>query len=88
MCSFTQRGTLPEIQNDLCRIGNSNLTAIRYQDESVGPSIRPYAGAVDPGFFVVNDNPQPYVAGGCRQFLDNEGMDATELPPHLLTQIQ
>ena len=32
------------------RTGIYMLTAIRYRDEILGPIVRPYAGAVSPGF--------------------------------------
>ncbi len=38
------------------------LGAIRYRDEILGPNVRPYAGAVGPGFLLVHDNAQPHVA--------------------------
>lgn len=47
---------------------------IRYQDEILKPIVRPYAGAVGPGFLLVHDNARPYVAKVCRQFLEDEGI--------------
>ena len=32
-----------------------------------GPLVRPYAGAVGPGFLLMQDNDRPHVAGGCQQ---------------------
>lgn len=40
----------------------------RYQDESLKPIVRPYAGAAGPGFLLIQDNAWPDVAG--------RGMDA------------
>ncbi len=42
----------------------------------LGPIVRPYAGAVGPGF-----NARPHVARVCRQFLEDEGIDTIEWPP-------
>uniref|UniRef100_A0A3B3T048 Ig-like domain-containing protein n=1 Tax=Paramormyrops kingsleyae TaxID=1676925 RepID=A0A3B3T048_9TELE len=64
-------------------LDNSTLTAIRYRDEILGPIVRPYAGAVGPGFLLVHDNAQPYVARVCRQFLKHEGIDTIDRPPRL-----
>ncbi|KAK3540348.1 hypothetical protein QTP70_029565 [Hemibagrus guttatus] len=35
--------------------------ARRYRDEILGPIVRPYAGAVGPGFLLVHDNARPHV---------------------------
>ena len=56
-------------------LANCTLTAVRYWAEILRPIVRPYAGAVGPGFLLVQDNDRPHVARVCRQFLD-EGIDA------------
>ena len=61
-------------------IANGTLTAVRYWDEILREIARPYAGAVDPGFLLVQDNARPHVARVCRQFLDDEGIDAIDWP--------
>lgn len=55
---------------------NSTLTAVRYQDKI--HIVKPYAGAVGPGLLLVQDNARPHVARVCKQFLDNEGIDAID----------
>ncbi|KAI4891845.1 hypothetical protein NFI96_029011 [Prochilodus magdalenae] len=65
---------------DLYRLDNGSLTAIGYQDEILGPVVRPYAGAVGPGFLLVHNNARPHVARVCRQFLENEGIDTMDWP--------
>ncbi|CDQ79256.1 unnamed protein product [Oncorhynchus mykiss] len=65
------------LQHD--RFGGS-LTAIRYRDEILSPLVRPYAGAVGPGFLLMQDNARPHVAGVCQQFLQEEGIDAMDRP--------
>ncbi|KAF0044825.1 hypothetical protein F2P81_003983 [Scophthalmus maximus] len=40
--------------------------------------VRPPAGKVDPVFLLVQDNPRPHAVGVCRQFLDEEGIDAID----------
>ncbi|KAI4883985.1 hypothetical protein NFI96_003366 [Prochilodus magdalenae] len=65
---------------DLYRLDNGTLAAIRYQDEILGPVVRPYAGAVGPGFFLVHNNARPHVARVCRRFLENEGIDTIDWP--------
>ncbi|KAI4891182.1 hypothetical protein NFI96_000456 [Prochilodus magdalenae] len=69
-----------EGRTDLYRLDNGTLTAIRYQDEILGPVVRPYAGAVGPGFLLVHNNARPHVARVCRQFLENEGIDTIDWP--------
>ncbi|KAI4903405.1 hypothetical protein NFI96_033069, partial [Prochilodus magdalenae] len=69
-----------EGRTDLYRLDNGTLTAIRYQDEILGPAVRPYAGAVGPGFLLVHNNARPHVARVCRQFLENEGIDTIDWP--------
>uniref|UniRef100_A0AAY5L5E7 Tc1-like transposase DDE domain-containing protein n=1 Tax=Esox lucius TaxID=8010 RepID=A0AAY5L5E7_ESOLU len=61
-------------------LANGTLNAVRYRDEILRPIIRPYAGAVGPGFLLVQDNAQPRVARVCRQFLDDTGIDAIDWP--------
>ncbi|KAK3529116.1 hypothetical protein QTP70_016548 [Hemibagrus guttatus] len=52
------------------------------EDEILGPSVRPYTGAVSPGFLLVHDDAWRHVARACRQFLEDEGIDDTiEWPP-------
>lgn len=41
---------------DLYRLGSSTLAAIRYQNEIVGPIVRPYPGPVCLKFLLVHDN--------------------------------
>ena len=61
-------------------LANGTLTAVRYRDEILRPIVRPYAGAVGPGFLLVQDNARPHVARVCRQFLDDKGIDAIDWP--------
>ena len=61
-------------------LARSSLTAIRYRDEILRPLVRPYAGAVGPGFLLMQDNARPHVAGVCQQFLQEEGIDAMDWP--------
>ena len=37
-------------------LARGSLTAIRYRDEILRPLVRPYAGAVGPGFLLMQDN--------------------------------
>uniref|UniRef100_A0A674A2U6 Transposase Tc1-like domain-containing protein n=1 Tax=Salmo trutta TaxID=8032 RepID=A0A674A2U6_SALTR len=61
-------------------LARGSLTAIRYRDEILRPLVRPYAGAVGPGFLLMQDNARPHVAGVCQQFLQEEGIDAMDWP--------
>ncbi len=74
-------GISMEGRTDLYRLDSGTLTAIRYRDEILGPIVRPYAGAVGPGFLLVHDNARPHVARVCRQFLEDLGTDTIEWPP-------
>ena len=69
-----------EGRTDLYRLENGSLTAIRYRDEILEPMVRPYAGAVGPGFLLMHDNVRPHVARVCRQYLVDEGIDTIEWP--------
>ncbi|KAI3357866.1 hypothetical protein L3Q82_016261, partial [Scortum barcoo] len=42
--------------------------------------VRPYAGAVGPGFLLMQDNARPHVAGVCQQFLQDEGINDMDWP--------
>uniref|UniRef100_A0AAZ3RXU6 Transposase Tc1-like domain-containing protein n=1 Tax=Oncorhynchus tshawytscha TaxID=74940 RepID=A0AAZ3RXU6_ONCTS len=46
-------------------LARGSLTAIRYRDEIPRLLVRPYAGAVGPGFLLMQDNARPHVAGVC-----------------------
>ncbi|KAI3352369.1 hypothetical protein L3Q82_005335 [Scortum barcoo] len=61
-------------------LARGSLTAIRYRDEILRPLVRPYAGAVGPGFLLMQDNARPHVAGVCQQFLQDKGIDAMDWP--------
>ncbi|KAI3363825.1 hypothetical protein L3Q82_001427 [Scortum barcoo] len=61
-------------------LARGSLTGIRYRDEILRPLVRPYAGAVGPGFLLMQDNARPHVAGVCQQFLQDEGIDAMDWP--------
>ncbi|KAI4894920.1 hypothetical protein NFI96_000581, partial [Prochilodus magdalenae] len=61
-------------------LARGSLTAIRYRDEIVRPLVRPHAGAVGPGFLLMQDNARPHVAGVCQQFLQDEGIEAIDWP--------
>ncbi|XP_062862680.1 probable G-protein coupled receptor 82 [Trichomycterus rosablanca] len=61
-------------------LARGTLTAIRYRDEILRPIVRPYAGAVGPGFLLMHDNARPHVAEVCQQFLHDEGIDAMDWP--------
>ena len=61
-------------------LDRGSLTAIMYRDEILRPLVRPYAGAVGPGFLLIQDNARPHVAGVCQQVLQEEGIDAMDWP--------
>ena len=63
-------------------IANSTLTAMRYWDEILRVTVRPYAGAVGPGFLLVQDGVRPHAVRVCRQFLEDEGIDDFDQPSH------
>ena len=62
------------------RTARGTLTAISYRDEILRPVVRPYAGAVGPGFLLMHDNARPHVGEVCQQFLHDEGIDAMDWP--------
>ena len=66
---------------NLHMLANGTLTAVKYQDEILRPIVRPYTGAMGPGFLLVQDNTRPRAARVCRQFLDDEGINAIDQPP-------
>ncbi|KAI4883548.1 hypothetical protein NFI96_026922, partial [Prochilodus magdalenae] len=61
-------------------LARGSLTAVRYRDEILRPFVRPYAGAVGPGFLLMQDNARPHVTGVCQQFLQDEGIEAMDRP--------
>ena len=69
-----------EGRTDLYVLAGGTMNAIRYRDEILRPIVRPYAGAVGPGFLLMHDNAHPHVARVCQQFLHDEGIDAMDWP--------
>ncbi|KAI4889716.1 hypothetical protein NFI96_019413 [Prochilodus magdalenae] len=69
-----------EGRTDLYRLDNGTLTAIRYREEVLEPIVRPYTGAVGPGFLLVHDITRSHVARVCRQFLEDDGIDTFDWP--------
>ena len=65
-------------------LARGSLTAIRYRDVILRPLVRPYAGAVGPGFLLMKDHARPHVAGMCQQFLQEEGIDVMDWPARSL----
>ena len=79
-------GISMEGRTDLYCLENGSLTSIRYRDEILEPIVRPYAGAVGPGFVLMHDNAWPHVARVCRLYLEDEEIDTIGCPsrsPHL-----
>ena len=70
-----------EGHTDIRVMASSTLTAVWFKDEILRAIDRPYAGAVCPGFLLVQDNARPHVAGVCKPFLNDEGIDAIDWPP-------
>ena len=69
-----------EGRTDLHVMNRGTLTAVRYRDEILRPFVRPYVGAVGPGFLLAHDNARPHVARVCQRFLDDEGIEAMDWP--------
>ena len=65
-----------------CCPSNGTLTAVRYWDEILRPTVRPHAGTTDPGFLPGQDNAWPHLVIVCRQFLDDEHIDVIDWPSH------
>ena len=66
------------LDTDLHVIAKDTLIAVRYRDEILRVIARPDTCAVGPGFLLIQDNAQSYVAWVCRQFLDEEGIDTID----------
>ena len=71
--------------------GHTNLHVIAYMlpwlllstgMKSSDPFSDRHAGAVGPGFLLVQDNARPHVARVCRQYLDDKGIDAIDWPSY------
>ncbi|KAI3362460.1 hypothetical protein L3Q82_012748 [Scortum barcoo] len=80
MCLLKRSETDSMRVPSMCSPSRGSLNAIRYRDEILRPLVRPYAGAVGPGFLLMQDNARPHVAGVCQQFLQDEGIDAMDWP--------
>ena len=46
-------------QKDLYEINRGTLTALWYHDEILAPIVRPFAGAIDDNFILMQDNVCP-----------------------------
>ena len=73
-------GITLEGSTDLHVLNPSNLIGARYKDEILRPIVRPYSGAVAPGFLLLHDNSQPHVARVCQRFLEDKDMDTIDWP--------
>ncbi|KAI3359454.1 hypothetical protein L3Q82_013759, partial [Scortum barcoo] len=73
---------LKRSETDSMRVTGACMTglAVGTEDEILRPLVRPYAGAVGPGFLLMQDNARPHVAGVCQQFLQDKGIDAMDWP--------
>lgn len=71
-----------EGHTDHYRLGNTTLTAIRYQDEILRSTVRSRTGAVGPGFLLMDDNVRPHATIVCKQFMEYVGTDTIDWLPH------
>ena len=65
---------------DLHELNRDNLAGPRYRDEILRPIVRPYAGAVGPGFLLAHGNTRSHVAKVCQRFVEDEGIDTIDWP--------
>ncbi|KAI3358851.1 hypothetical protein L3Q82_014738, partial [Scortum barcoo] len=81
-CQSPCKMTSSRPQMCMCLLKRSETDSMRVvpRDEILRPLVRPYAGAVGPGFLLMQDNARPHVAGVCQQFLQDEGIDAMDWP--------
>lgn len=68
-------------RTDLYRLDNHTLTPIRYQDEILGPIVRPYSRAMGSGFLLVHDNAWSRVARVCKVVPGAGGIVTIDWPP-------
>ena len=61
-------------------LANGTLSAVRPRDEILRPIVRPYLVQWALGSSWCRRNARPHVARVCRQFLDDEGIDAIDWP--------
>nr|KAG5694158.1 hypothetical protein BaRGS_001485 [Batillaria attramentaria] len=67
-------------KTDLHVFWNGTLTPIRYRDGILDPFVRPYAGAIDPEFNLMDDNARPHRARIVDQYLEEKSMERMEWP--------
>lgn len=67
-------------RTDLYIIQNGALTGVRYVNEILNDYVRPYAGAVGPGFILMDDNARPHRALVARQYLEREDIERMDWP--------
>ena len=65
---------------DLHVLNPGNLIGARYKNEILRPIVRPYSGAVGPGFLLLHGNAQPHVARVCQRFLEDKDIDTIDWP--------
>ncbi|GBM98837.1 hypothetical protein AVEN_188099-1 [Araneus ventricosus] len=56
------------------------LTGVRYRDEILDPYVRPYAGAIDNDFILMDDNARPHRAVVVEGYLEGHGLERMEWP--------
>jgi len=67
-------------RTDLYVIENGSLTGVRYRDEILHDTVRPYAGATGPDFILMDDNARPHRAKVVEQYLQAETIDSMDWP--------
>ena len=66
-------------KTDLYVIQNRTLTALRYCNEIL-KFVRPYAGAIGPGYILMDDNARPHRALITNAYLEHETIVSMDLP--------
>ena len=56
------------------------LTTVRYRDEILDPIVRPFAGAIENNFILMQDNACPHMARLTMDYLYHEGIEVMDWP--------
>ncbi|GBN43405.1 Transposable element Tcb2 transposase [Araneus ventricosus] len=68
---------------DLHVFHGGTLTGVSYQDETLDPNIRPYAGTIGNDFILMDDNARPHRVVVVEDCLEGHGLERMEWPAQL-----
>ena len=61
-------------------INGGTLTVLRYRDEILNPTVRPFPGAIGDNLILMQDNTRPHTARVCMDYLNRDTIEVMDWP--------